>query len=135
MENSIVILTNMVMVYRGDGKMLVQRRLKHDWPGLNFPGGHVERGESIPGSAAREMKEETGLTVKDLECVGYYEWNIPKDGVRHLAILFRTDKFEGDLKDSGEGPVFWADRAEMAAYEKSADFDEILAIMTKGLNL
>ena len=37
---------NMCMIYDGE-KVLVQERVKSDWPGITFPGGHVERGESF----------------------------------------------------------------------------------------
>ena len=62
-RDSKIILTNMVMIYRDDGSFLVENRLKNDWPGLNFPGGHVEDDESIIESAVREIKEETGLLI------------------------------------------------------------------------
>ena len=40
-------LTNMCMIYR-DGEVVVQRRSpEKGWPGVTFPGGHVEPGESI----------------------------------------------------------------------------------------
>ena len=43
-----------------------------------FPGGHVEDGESIYASAIRETKEETGLTVSDLEQVGIIHMYTPE---------------------------------------------------------
>jgi 8-oxo-dGTP diphosphatase len=59
-------LTNMVMIEdKTTGKVLVQERIK-SWCGLTFPGGHVEEGESFVDSAVREVKEETGLDVKNL---------------------------------------------------------------------
>ena len=65
-EKGTVEFTNMVMVEdRASGKVLVQERRK-SWTGLSFPGGHVEQGESIVDSAIREVKEETGLDVKNL---------------------------------------------------------------------
>lgn len=36
--------------------------------GLVFPGGHVEKNESLQDSVIREMKEETGLTIKNPSC-------------------------------------------------------------------
>ena len=48
--------------------MLVQE--KTGTKGLVFPGGHVEEGESLLESVIREMKEETGLTIKNpIACV------------------------------------------------------------------
>ena len=58
------VYTNMCMVYSGD-KILVLNRVKKDWPGLTFPGGHVEDGELFSESVIREMKEETGLTIRN----------------------------------------------------------------------
>ncbi|MFZ1540441.1 MAG: NUDIX domain-containing protein, partial [Enterococcus aquimarinus] len=58
------VFTNMCMVYNEQGQILVQDRKKQDWPGITFPGGHVEKGESFVGSVIREVKEETGLTIQ-----------------------------------------------------------------------
>ena len=38
------ILTNMCMVYDDKGNVLVQDRIDPQWPGVTFPGGHVEHG-------------------------------------------------------------------------------------------
>lgn len=57
------ILTNMCMVYDDNGNVLVQDRVDPNWPGITFPGGHVEHGESFVASVIREVKEETGLDI------------------------------------------------------------------------
>jgi 8-oxo-dGTP diphosphatase len=127
------ILTNMCMVYDGKGDFLVQNRLKKDWPGVNFPGGHVERNESIVESVVRELKEETGLSVKELEPMGYFEWNVPSGNIRHVSLLFRTKIFSGSLTASPEGPVFWIKESDLTSYPQSVDFDKIYALMKKNL--
>ena len=43
-------LTNMCMVYEGSRVLVQKRRPEHGWPGVTFPGGHVEPGESITQS-------------------------------------------------------------------------------------
>lgn len=53
-------LTNMCMICDGNC-VLVQERKKPNWPGVIFPGGHAEAGESFVDSVIREVKEETGL--------------------------------------------------------------------------
>ena len=78
MENEII-LTNMVMIYDNNNNILVQNRVAKDWPGINFPGGHVKYDESIEKSCIREIKEETGLDISNLHFCGFYEWNIIKD--------------------------------------------------------
>jgi len=124
-----IILTNMCMMYKSDGKILVQNRVKKDWPGINFPGGHVEYNESLEQSCIREIREETGLFIDRLDFVGVFEWNIPKAKVRHLAILYRCNDFSGELKSSKEGEMIWVDKNDINRYNQSLDFDKILEIM------
>ena len=64
-----VTLTNMCMIKKKD-KILVLDRNDPVWPGLTFPGGHVESHESFHDSVVREIKEETGLLIKNPHLVG-----------------------------------------------------------------
>lgn len=132
-KRNVIDLTNMVMVYKDDGSILVQLREKHDWPGLNFPGGHIEDNESAPESAIREIKEETGLDIKNVESCGYFEWNEPQKGIRYVTLLFRTKDFSGELKSSSEGKVFWIKKEDIDKYPQSLDFDKVFLVMEKGL--
>lgn len=118
-------LTIMCMVYKTDGSFLVENRLKKDWPGLTFPGGHVEDNEYIEDAVIREMKEETGLLVSNLEPKGYIEWNELGDDVRHLAMLFKTKTYEGELKSSKEGNIFFIKEKDLEKYPLANDFMSI----------
>lgn len=118
-------LTIMCMVYKDDGSFLVENRLKKDWPGLTFPGGHVEDDELIEDAVIREMKEETGLDLFEVEPRGYIEWNEFGDNVRHLAMLFRTNKYKGTLKSSKEGEIFFIKEKDIGKYLLSNDFEKI----------
>ena len=130
MNKTKVILTNMCMVYKGD-EILVQNRIKNDWPGINFPGGHVQYNESIEDSCIREIKEETGLTISNLEFVGIFEWNIIDTKTRHLAILYKTNNFTGELESSKEGEMIWLNIKDINKYKQAIDFDKILKLMLK----
>jgi 8-oxo-dGTP diphosphatase len=123
----------MCMVYTDGGDFLVEDRQKLDWPGLTFPGGHVQKDETIEHSVVREIKEETGLDVTDLQEVGVYEWNEPKEGVRHVAALYRTNKFSGVLTGSVEGRVFWIQPKDIKNHKLSTDMDKLIAIMRRGV--
>ena len=68
-----VTFTNMCMICDGD-KVLVQNRNDPDWPGITFPGGHVEKGESFVDAVVREVLEETGLTIFAPRLVGVKDW-------------------------------------------------------------
>lgn len=126
-----VILTNMCMIYKENGEFLVQLRKKNDWPGINFPGGHVEDDESIEESVFREIKEETGLVINSVEFVSYFEWNVPAEGVRHLVMLYRSNDFSGEIINSKEGEVFFIKEEELSKYPLSTDFDKLLEILKK----
>jgi 8-oxo-dGTP diphosphatase len=88
------------------GKVLVQNRVKN-WRGYAFPGGHVEDGESFYDCAVRELREETGLTVRNLRYCGVVHWynNINLD--RYLVFLYKTDDFSGELTSNDEGENIW----------------------------
>lgn len=120
-------LTVMCMVYKRDGSFLVENRLKKDWPGITFPGGHVEDNETIEEAVIREMKEETGLTISNLEPKGFIEWNNFGDDVRHLAMLYKTNSFKGKLTSSKEGNIFFIKEKDLDKYSLSNDFEKILA--------
>ena len=120
----------MCMVYDGDN-ILVMNRVKRDWPGLTFPGGHVEKDELFSESVIREMFEETGLTISDLEYVGQIVWPLPNKKINDVALLYRTNSFTGTVKKSREGEVFFIKKSELHSYEFSLDFDKVLALMFK----
>lgn len=121
-----VTLTNMCMVCNGD-KVLVQDRVDPDWPGITFPGGHVETGESFCASVIREVYEETGLTIESPRLCGIKEWE-NTDGSRYVVLLYRTDKFSGELKSSDEGAVFWTTFQELFDLKLSLDFRKHLEL-------
>lgn len=121
------ILSNMCMVYKDD-EILVINRKKHDWPGISFPGGHVEKGETLEESVIREIKEETGLTLHSVKFCGIKDWDWGND-IRYLGLLYKSNDFSGDLKSSEEGRVFWIKKKDLNKYPLSQDFDELFKII------
>lgn len=119
-------LTNMCMVYDND-RVLVQDRVDPDWPGITFPGGHVESGESFVDAAIREVYEETGLTIENPRLCGVKEWE-NEDGSRYIVLFYKTDKFSGQLKSSAEGEVFWTTFEELPKLKLGLDFQQHLEL-------
>ena len=122
-------LTNMCLICDGN-KVLIQEKV--GTKGLVFPGGHVEEGESLLEAVVREMKEETGLTIENLKICGFKDW-IQEDGTRYIVLLYKTDKFTGELKSSDEGRVFWIDRAEINSVNLIWNMKELLEIFDTDL--
>ena len=121
------ILTNMCLIYKDDEILVIDRK-KKDWPGLTFPGGHVEKQEDFNASIIREVKEETGLTIKNPILCGIEEFKTKKED-RYLMLFYKTNKFYGKIKSSKEGDVFWIKRKDLNKYKLSLDLKRILKVM------
>ena len=121
------ILTNICLIHKGN-KILVIDRKKKDWPGLTFPGGHVEKDEDFQASVIREVKEETGLTIKNPILCGIEEFKTKTED-RYLMLYYKTNKFSGKTKSSNEGEVFWIDKKDLDKYKLSLDLKRILKVM------
>ncbi len=120
------IVTVLCMIYDGN-KILLQDRIKEDWRGFTFPGGHVEKEESFVRAVIREMKEETGLTIKEPRICGVKQFQTEEDE-RYIILLFKTNQFEGTLTSSEEGEMRWIDRESLKDYVLVNDFMELLKI-------
>jgi 8-oxo-dGTP pyrophosphatase MutT (NUDIX family) len=103
--NSLVVAASAVVVDEG-GRILLQRRTDNGLWAL--PGGGMEMTDSLPGTAVREVKEETGLDVEITGLVGTY--TDPRhviaysDGEvrRQFAIVFTARVVGGQLAISDE---------------------------------
>lgn len=122
------IFTNMCMISDGNGNILVQDRRNPDWPGITFPGGHVENGESFVESVIREVWEETGLAIEDPVLCGVKQFQTEEDE-RYVVLFYKASRFSGELKSSDEGEVFWIPREELPKYPLADDFLEMVQVM------
>lgn len=121
------IFTNMCMVSDGKGNILVQDRRNPDWPGVTFPGGHVEPGESFTGSVIREVFEETGLTLENPVLCGVKQFQTLR-GERYVVFLYKASRFTGELKSSDEGEVFWVPREKLLDFPLAPDFMDMVRV-------
>lgn len=127
MKGEQAIFANLCMVYDDDGRVLVQQRRKSSWPGISFPGGHVEPGESFVEAVIREVYEETGLRIFNPLLCGVKQFPMD-DGIRYVVLLYKTNQFSGELRSSEEGDVFWARRDELTKLPLATDLAEMLPI-------
>ena len=49
-------------------------------------------------------------------------------GVRYIVLFYKTDKFEGELKSSAEGEVFWMDLEDFKKADLARDMLGMLDI-------
>ena len=81
-----------------------QNDINHDkWIGV---GGHFEHQESPEDCLLREVKEETGLTLKKFAFRGIVTFVSDEDEAEYMC-LYTSDKFEGKLIDCSEGCLEW----------------------------
>ena len=121
------IFTNMCMLYDAHGNILVEERVKEDWRGIAFPGGHVEPGEAFTDSVVREVWEETGLKIEHPTLCGVKQFHT-EAGERYVVFLYKSDKFSGELSSSAEGRVFWIKREELKNYPLALDFEVLVRV-------
>lgn len=121
------ILTNMCMIQDVlTGKVLVQKRQKN-WKGYAFPGGHVELNESIQASVIREVKEETGLDIKDIVLCGLKNFDYHNE--KYVVFCYRTNTFSGELLEtSDEGPLSWKLVTELMPENVAPTFLDMLPL-------
>ena len=117
--------TNMCMVYNGDEVVVINRQ-KKDWPGITFPGGHVEKGESFTGAVIRETMEETGLKIYSPQLCGIKDWY--ENNCRYVVLLYKTCHFEGNLISSKEGKVWWEKIDNLENLRLSTDMKDMLRV-------
>ena len=120
---------NMCMITNGDHVLVIDRK-KEDWPGVTFPGGHVEPAESFVDAVVREVREETGLVITDPRLCGTKQFQTDT-GARYVVFFFRASQFTGKLTASSEGEVFWVRRDELDRYPLSMDMMAMVEVMER----
>lgn len=77
-----------------DGKVVLIRRAIEPGHGLwVYPGGFVDRGETVEEAAARETFEEAGLEVRITDLVGVYSY----PGSMVVIIVYECEVLGGSL--------------------------------------
>ena len=106
-----VLATDCIVFDRG-GRVLLIRRGRPPFKGrYALPGGFVEIGETVETACRRELKEETGVGVRDLKLVGVYSdpKRDPRGHTCSVAYLARVDGAEPSTGDDAAAAGWVAD--------------------------
>jgi 8-oxo-dGTP diphosphatase len=100
-----------------EGKLLmVQRRGSHGDGTWSVPGGHIEFGESLEQCAAREVLEETGVTVTGMRFHGLTNDVMLGDGKHYVTVWIRADYVSGEARNTApdeSAAVAWVDATRL----------------------
>ena len=90
-----------LVVILGEAGTVLGVSRPHDLEDFGLPGGSVEPGETAELAAIREVLEETGLVVSELEKVEEVSYR------GRTVHTFLAKKVSGEFRRSAEGVVAW----------------------------
>lgn len=102
--------TGVLCYIRDNGRVLLQLKADDRFGGgwWNAPGGKLADGESPLDAAVREVREETGLTVRDLRDHGTLVFYFGDAQDPEITVhVFSAERFEGEMCPNEEGRVAW----------------------------
>jgi 8-oxo-dGTP diphosphatase len=99
---------NLCYLINQKGEVLLQKKArgfgKGNW---NGPGGKREKGETNEESMLREIKEETGASLKNWKKRGELKFIFPHDNYNFFTYVYISYDWEGEPVNKGEGELKW----------------------------
>lgn len=96
----------LVFVIEDDRILLIRKKRGLGLGKVNGPGGKLDPGEDAVTCARRECREELGIDVGRLECVGEHRFQFV-DGYSIHCWVFRTESYEGEAVETAEAVPLW----------------------------
>ncbi|NVN91661.1 MAG: NAD(+) diphosphatase [Desulfuromonadales bacterium] len=108
----------LVLVSRGDELLLVR---KAEWPAgyYSIPSGFCDFGESLEECARREVKEETGILIRNLRYVGSQSWPFPAQLMAGYTADYAGGELSIDLDELEDAAWFRRDALPPTFSDKS----------------
>ena len=118
------VMTTLCYIEKEDSYLMLHRVVKKNdvnkdkWIGV---GGHFEEGESPEECLLREVKEETGLTLKAYDFRGLITFKLTdSQGEKTLTeymCLYTAKEYEGELSPCDEGVLEWVPKEKIQDLE------------------
>ena len=78
---------------------------------------------------ALPVQEETGLNIRSHQLCGIKDWC--ENQCRFVVLLYKATCFDGELRSSPEGRVWWEDIADLPKLKLSFDMRDMLRVFTE----
>ncbi|MBO1511215.1 NUDIX hydrolase [Metabacillus bambusae] len=105
-NNYVILVAAGALVLDEHNRLLLHKRSDNEYWGV--PGGFMELGESAEETARRELYEETGIILGEMELFNVYSGNGRKQILENghkfydVIILFKCKDFKGDITLNNE---------------------------------
>jgi 8-oxo-dGTP diphosphatase len=84
-----------IFVFKNGKFLMQQRQGAHGSGSWSVPGGHLEFGESFEDTAKREVEEETGLQIKNINFGAVTNDYFPDENKHYVTIWMLSDYDSG----------------------------------------
>lgn len=103
-------------LFQEDKLLIIERALEPYKGQKTIPGGHVRVGETFRQACRREIKEETGYSMRSIKFIGFLH-SQPADLRKnpYLSVYYLCRDFFGQLSESSEGSLQWVAVKDIAA--------------------
>ena len=98
----------LVFVIRNGRILLIHKKRGLGAGKINGPGGRREPGESFDDCAVREVREELGVTPRDVVKVGEHRFQFV-DGYSTFVYVYRASGLDGEPVETDEAAPLWVE--------------------------
>lgn len=106
----------LVFIKKSDKYLMIQKKKRESFGfnKINGVGGHIEKGEEPYESAIREIKEETNLSVANMDLIAILFIDIySSPGIQ--VFIFKAEYSGGEISSSEEGGLKWMSFSEICS--------------------
>lgn len=130
--------TTICYILNDKNEVLLQKKRRGFGQGkLNGPGGKMDPGETKEECAKREIMEETGIKISQMEEKAYLEFIFPpgQEDSNNQTYVFVASKWEGEPEDKGEGELKWYKSSQLPLDKMWDDDQYWLPQVLAGVNI
>lgn len=108
-------VSNICYILNKEDKVLLQKKARGFGEGKwNGPGGKSEAGETPEDAVRREVKEETGIILGEINKAALLEFiYLNKASCNFISYVYICNDFKGVPVDMGEGELRWFKKEEV----------------------